>query len=209
MGEPVNGDERDDPFPVYQQGEYAAAWQVAHGFRCRTDARAYKLYRGQLKSWMIRNRGLSCEDCGVTFTTEHSARSALVVHHVMPVAEGGKDEPDNLVLICGECHQGRHPFKLSSKAAPAYSMDVVSSPGSFRGVDLTTMSDDEAMAAAFPSEEEKSARKAKRAADLAEQRAFASDAKQRRLAALKRWRDANGWRPRAKRSPAAGPSAPA
>lgn len=32
----------------------------------------------------------------------------LEVHHIVPVAEGGKDEPRNLLLLCTECHAEVH-----------------------------------------------------------------------------------------------------
>ena len=32
----------------------------------------------------------------------------LEVHHIVPVAKGGGDEPENLVTLCKECHKKRH-----------------------------------------------------------------------------------------------------
>ena len=32
----------------------------------------------------------------------------LEVHHIVPVAEGGSDEPHNLILLCTECHAEAH-----------------------------------------------------------------------------------------------------
>jgi hypothetical protein len=30
------------------------------------------------------------------------------VHHIIPVEEGGSDEPQNLILLCRECHNEVH-----------------------------------------------------------------------------------------------------
>lgn len=39
--------------------------------------------------------GYRCQDCG-GYATE--------VHHIVPRARGGSDEPGNLVALCGPCH---------------------------------------------------------------------------------------------------------
>jgi 5-methylcytosine-specific restriction endonuclease McrA len=30
------------------------------------------------------------------------------IHHIMEVSEGGTDEPDNLIVLCPNCHQHRY-----------------------------------------------------------------------------------------------------
>lgn len=37
---------------------------------------------------------------------EHS--KSLHVHHIVPKAQGGSNEPDNLALVCDECHERIH-----------------------------------------------------------------------------------------------------
>lgn len=32
----------------------------------------------------------------------------MEVHHILPVAQGGGDEAQNLVSLCRNCHQKRH-----------------------------------------------------------------------------------------------------
>lgn len=32
----------------------------------------------------------------------------LEIHHIKPVAEGGGDEPENLITLCHSCHLKRH-----------------------------------------------------------------------------------------------------
>lgn len=37
----------------------------------------------------------------------------LEVHHIVPVRDGGSDEPHNLILLCSECHAEAHPRRES------------------------------------------------------------------------------------------------
>lgn len=58
-----------------------------------------------------------CESCGVP-----AGRFACVggvwrvtgahVHHVVPIARGGRHAPENLRLFCVTCHQAEHPENL-------------------------------------------------------------------------------------------------
>lgn len=53
----------------------------------------------------------SCEACGwqppvVLMKNRWCYRGLILeLHHVVPVASGGVDEPDNLVLLCPNCHR--------------------------------------------------------------------------------------------------------
>lgn len=47
-----------------------------------------------------RRDGNRCVHCG--------AGSPLEVHHVVPLAEGGGNEPENLVTLCRRCHRADH-----------------------------------------------------------------------------------------------------
>ncbi|MBK7952265.1 MAG: RecQ family ATP-dependent DNA helicase [Deltaproteobacteria bacterium] len=48
--------------------------------------------------------GFHCQDC-----SDQIDRSELDVHHLVPRAMGGTDEPSNLVTLCDGCHARRHP----------------------------------------------------------------------------------------------------
>jgi ATP-dependent DNA helicase RecQ len=45
-----------------------------------------------------------CRDC-----EEPSSRRELDVHHLIPRAAGGRDEPSNCIVLCDGCHAARHP----------------------------------------------------------------------------------------------------
>lgn len=57
----------------------------------------------------------TCQDCG-EFHAYKNANGIYVpiddgqlqVHHVIPVSEGGGDEPENLLTLCKNCHKKRH-----------------------------------------------------------------------------------------------------
>lgn len=80
------------------------------GSRCPSCAAAsrptFRQRRG-MGSWewaklraAILARDGGCQRCGATV--------GLEVHHVVPLARGGSNAPDNLVTLCGDCHRGAH-----------------------------------------------------------------------------------------------------
>jgi hypothetical protein len=51
--------------------------------------------------------GFKCRYCG-----KSSAHVVLVVDHVIPVAEGGTDDDENLITACEPCNQGKAAKRL-------------------------------------------------------------------------------------------------
>lgn len=49
---------------------------------------------------------------------------AIEVHHVIPVSEGGTDDPDNLLVLCGECHAEIHRRRESFNRYRPYTSDA-------------------------------------------------------------------------------------
>ncbi|MGW5884481.1 HNH endonuclease [Streptomyces koyangensis] len=45
-----------------------------------------------------------CQDCGRT----PALGATLQIHHILPVHMGGKNDEENLVTLCIQCHGGRH-----------------------------------------------------------------------------------------------------
>ncbi|MFD4723055.1 HNH endonuclease [Streptomyces sp. NPDC058423] len=52
----------------------------------------------------------TCQDCGRI----PGQGVSLQVHHILPVHQGGTNDPDNLVTLCSECHGGRHALMGTS-----------------------------------------------------------------------------------------------
>lgn len=62
----------------------------------------------------VRESVLARDDCTCQDCRKRFARRDLHVHHLVPRARGGGDEPDNLVALCLGCHARRHPnFQVS------------------------------------------------------------------------------------------------
>lgn len=60
-------------------------------------------------AWVLDQAKGRCECCGTshTFLTD-SGQMYLEVHHVVPLAEGGPDTPQNAVAVCPTCHRALH-----------------------------------------------------------------------------------------------------
>lgn len=67
------------------------------------------------RNHIFRRDNYTCQACGTPHyrinendipipTTDGS----LDLHHIMPVSEGGMDEPSNLVTLCRKCHKDWH-----------------------------------------------------------------------------------------------------
>ncbi len=57
----------------------------------------------------------SCEDCSKillkhisTMNPSYSLKKCFVLHHIIPIKEGGRNEQENLVVLCRPCHYKRH-----------------------------------------------------------------------------------------------------
>lgn len=64
----------------------------------------------RLRFEIFKRDGFKCLYCGVT-----PAQKVLRVDHVKPVAEGGTDDPPNLVTSCFDCNAGKGPVPLEKR----------------------------------------------------------------------------------------------
>jgi 5-methylcytosine-specific restriction endonuclease McrA len=65
----------------------------------------------KLRHQILARDGHRCRDCG---RSPDKHRVVLQVHHLLPVALGGGNEPDNLITLCADDHAGRHSIAESS-----------------------------------------------------------------------------------------------
>lgn len=56
---------------------------------------------------VLKRDGFRCRYCGA-----NAASTILHVDHVVPVAEGGTDDPENLVAACADCNLGKSSVLL-------------------------------------------------------------------------------------------------
>jgi 5-methylcytosine-specific restriction enzyme A len=62
-----------------------------------------------------RNANGLCQLCGLPAPfTGHDGQPYLEVHHIVPLAEGGKDEIGNVVALCPNCHRKMHVLGLQA-----------------------------------------------------------------------------------------------
>lgn len=71
--------------------------------------------RGAYSYRILCRDNFTCQDCGSYHgvINEHgmaipTSDGELEVHHIKHVADGGTDEPENLITLCAECHLKRH-----------------------------------------------------------------------------------------------------
>lgn len=69
---------------------------------------------------VLRRDGHSCRYCGAT-----AADSPLTVDHVIPVALGGSDAPDNLVAACQPCNSGKAATSPDETMVASASQDAL------------------------------------------------------------------------------------
>lgn len=56
-------------------------------------------YRRWKKRTKLEALGLKCARCGY-----HEFWESLHIHHIVPRRKGGKDVPENLIVLCANCH---------------------------------------------------------------------------------------------------------
>ncbi|MBD3385491.1 HNH endonuclease, partial [candidate division KSB1 bacterium] len=51
-----------------------------------------------------------CQDCKqpAPFLNRRTGEPYLETHHLIPLSEGGKDNLDNVIALCPNCHRKRH-----------------------------------------------------------------------------------------------------
>jgi hypothetical protein len=69
---------------------------VEHGERLRLNPEAYR----QLCREVLQRDSWRCQSCG--------GMRDLQVHHIQPRGRLGDDSADNLIALCGKCHQDAH-----------------------------------------------------------------------------------------------------
>lgn len=74
----------------------------------------------RLRYEILRRDGHKCRYCGAT-----AADAPLTVDHVIPVALGGTDEPDNLVAACRPCNAGKSSAKADEALVGDVSADAI------------------------------------------------------------------------------------
>ena len=66
-------------------------------------ARGYTRRYEQARAWVLQRQPLCvrCLERGRVVEAEHA-------HHIIPLAQGGTNDPDNLLPLCRACHEDEH-----------------------------------------------------------------------------------------------------
>lgn len=98
----------------YCKGHAQEADREARRGRYRGSARA----RGYTTAYdKARRRVLWGQPLCVPCEEEGRVTVATMTHHIVPLAEGGTNDPDNLLPVCEECHQRLHRGKGGRRQA--------------------------------------------------------------------------------------------
>ncbi len=75
----------------------------------------------QRRNEILERNGFTCQLCGAgpsdpdPFNPGRKVR--LHVDHLIPISQGGTDDPDNLRTLCSNCNQGKSNIRLASEDA--------------------------------------------------------------------------------------------
>lgn len=58
----------------------------------------------------------TCQKCGYFEESSIGYRYLLEVHHIIPIAIGGSNLPENLITLCHNCHTKSHPRGYKKQA---------------------------------------------------------------------------------------------
>lgn len=82
------------------------------------DITVWNRGRGAYAMRILYRDKFTCYDCGEihAFRNKFGVQlpiddGQLEIHHIVPVADGGGDEPSNLITLCHDCHMRRHKGK--------------------------------------------------------------------------------------------------
>lgn len=78
--------------------------ELAVYIECAKRAGCVIMEYGRSVSWP----GGCCEDCGMRM----HGRITLHPHHIIFRSQGGKTEPDNIAMVCPDCHSKRHNLRV-------------------------------------------------------------------------------------------------
>jgi len=91
-----------------QPGRFGPPKGVMKPDRVRSSSETYARSPA-VKAWILDNAGGICECCSEDGPFVGSnGRRYLEVHHVVRLADGGADKPENAVAVCPNCHRALH-----------------------------------------------------------------------------------------------------
>ena len=74
------------------------------------------IHNQESRRTIFEERGRRCVGCGYT-------GDKLVLHHIVPTSLGGLDEPENIAILCYECHSKIHNLDIGELRKPFANFD--------------------------------------------------------------------------------------
>jgi len=75
----------------------------------------------QLRNEILERNGFTCQNCGAGAgdrdPTDPARKVRLHVDHIIPLAQGGTNDRDNLRTLCSACNHGKSNINLPSEGA--------------------------------------------------------------------------------------------
>lgn len=102
-GGTTNPDDTDGSDPVFPDFSESASLEIE-------EEEELPSLTPNIRKFLTADRNNECELCGADGADE---TVSLEVHHRVQKADGGTNHPDNLLLLCRECHQQHHGNKSS------------------------------------------------------------------------------------------------
>lgn len=119
----------------------AEGWQITYstkqkGYILETDQKAERsaddYVNLRLRTEVLERDNFTCQICGYTKDDTYPAgeKVKLEIDHIVPLAQGGKTEVDNLQTLCSHCNAGKKAKFAYSKVDPNETSFVVRMPTS-------------------------------------------------------------------------------
>lgn len=102
--------------PLTPEGDFGKHEVHGTAYNRSAEVRRYVLSRAKGK----------CEFCSIKGFTLADGSTYLETHHVIPLAEGGKDSPSNVAALCPNHHKEAHYGQAAAKIRD-YLLDYISS----------------------------------------------------------------------------------
>jgi hypothetical protein len=117
----------------------AEGWQIKYsvkpsGYILESDQKAERnadIYVNlRLRTEVLERDNFTCQDCGYTQNDKYPTgeKVKLEVDHIIPLAQGGKTEVENLQTLCSNCNAGKKAKFAYSKVDPNETSFVVRVP---------------------------------------------------------------------------------
>lgn len=95
----------------------------------RTGTTRWKAIAAKRKRQAQRDGIDHCPRCGILldYTPGSRQRNSVEVDHVVPVAQGGADEYENTMVLCGRCNRALGDKRTKRKVKASTSITLVTS----------------------------------------------------------------------------------